>query len=1119
MLTGLSRLIAAASGFWQRSLRRQLIFVFSTMTIGLLVLFSGFLLLQQRDFLDRSAIKQATALAHALANSSSSWVLANDVVGLQEVLQGFDATPDLKRAYVLSLRGEVLASTRDREIGRYVVDPRSLKLLAAPAETQIIIADAHQIDVAEPIVTGQRQVGWARIGLTRTAARANLQSLFLTGLLSSAIGAVFSLLAAVVLARRLTRNLNRLVRATHQVASGQRDVQVSVKGADEAAALAADFNKMLHALTDTEQQRKLITDVYAAWTQCAEAMVRIEDEQALLRKICRIVAKRLALKLVWIGMTDADGWVRPVAMSPEPSAYLSRIKVSIKADLEEGQGPIGRAVREVRPVIFHDFSNNQVSKAWHEAAQAEKIKSAGAFPLARNGQVIGTIVIYSGEEKYFHQELISLMHGLANDISFALDNFDLLRRQKIAEEKIRLDACVFDNSQEGVVITNADFTIVSVNRGFNRITGFTEGQVLGCRADILVAQEHLLRYRPAWKMIKAQGLWQGEIKCRRNHGEHYPAWVSITRDVNDQGIVMHYIAVFSDISAKKQTEEALKIAAIAFDTEEGIMVTDADNIILRVNRAFTRLTGYSAEEAIGQKPSLLKSGRQSGAFYQQMWQALLQQGHWQGEIWNRRKNGEVYPEWLTMSVIRNQNNDISNYVGIFSDITQRKEAEERIRQLAFYDPLTALPNRRLLLERLATALAASQRSRHNGAIMFLDLDHFKALNDTQGHDWGDQLLIEVAQRLQHCVRETDTVARLGGDEFVVMLEALESNQAAAAIEAQAVAEKIQAALARPYRLKLVQQGVGRSITYYVSASIGFILFQGHTVGADELLKAADMAMYQAKHAGRDTIRAYDPALQRALQQRVALALDLRLALKNQQLHPYYQIQVDATGQAVGAELLLRWLHPERGFVAPTDFIPLAEEGELIHQIGYWLLLQGCRTLAHWADKPETRALTLSINVSAKQFYRLDIVDQVRAALRKTGVNPARLKLEITESLILHNVQEVMSLMREISALGVSFSMDDFGTGYSSLAYLQQLPLKEIKIDRSFIHDLSANTQNAAIVRTLLSLGQTLDLAVVAEGVETKEQFDYLTEHGCGIFQGYRFGKPVPLAVFEADLAR
>jgi diguanylate cyclase (GGDEF)-like protein/PAS domain S-box-containing protein len=557
-------------------------------------------------------------------------------------------------------------------------------------------------------------------------------------------------------------------------------------------------------------------------------------------------------------------------------------------------------------------------------------------------------------------------------------------------------------------------------------------------------------------------------------------------------------------------EQELRIAATAFKSQAAILVCDAAQRILRVNPAFTKLTGYSAEEAIGQKTSMLKSGRQDVEFYQQMWGSLAQTGHWQGEIWNRRKNGEVFPEWLTISAVYDEQGALTHYVSTFSDISNLKVAESEIHSLAFYDPLTALPNRRLLLNRLDKARQAGKRSGQYGALLIIDLDNFKTLNDTLGHDIGDHLLIEVAHRLKNCIREGDTAARQGGDEFVVMLEELGSDIEGAGVQTENIAEKIRHELCQPYMLN----GDGE---HFRSASIGVSLFRGQDKSIEALNKQADIALYKAKDAGRNAVRFFDNAMQTALDKRAALEAGLRNALARGEFRLYVQPQVDAARRLIGAEALLRWQPPELPLVAPDDFIPLAEETGLIVPIGLWVIDTACAQLRRWADDPRASELYLSINVSARQFRQGDFVDQVRAALLRHGTNPSRLKIELTESLLLDNVDEVVAKMQALRQLGVHFSLDDFGTGYASLAYLKRFPFEQLKVDRSFVRDITTDPDDAAIVRAIIAMGNALRLSVVAEGVEEEGQLVFLVDNGCRLFQGYLFGRPMLFADFERHL--
>ena len=443
--------------------------------------------------------------------------------------------------------------------------------------------------------------------------------------------------------------------------------------------------------------------------------------------------------------------------------------------------------------------------------------------------------------------------------------------------------------------------------------------------------------------------------------------------------------------------------------------------------------------------------------------------------------------------------------GTIQDVTHRKAADEQIKELAFYDPLTRLPNRRLLMERLNHALAATILNQREGALIFADLDNFKTVNDTHGHDIGDQLLRQVAERLATSFREADTVARIGGDEFVMVLDDLSENPEEAATQAESVGKKVLAALGEPYHIS------GRE--FRSTPSIGITLFADQREGVDELMRQADIAMYQAKAAGRNTVRFFDPDLQASVKARTLMEDDLRHGITNNQFLLHYQPQVDS-GEVVGAEALIRWIHPRRGMVSPSEFIPLAEETGLILPLGKWVLETACKQIADWGKRGETAGITVAVNVSARQFRQPDFVEEILEALERGKADPRRLKLELTESMLVDNIEDVVAKMTKLKSLGLSFSLDDFGTGYSSLSYLKRLPLDQLKIDQSFVLDLLADSNNGAIAQTIIALGQTMGLSVIAEGVETEEQRDFLVELGCPAYQGYLFSRPLPVQEFE-----
>jgi diguanylate cyclase (GGDEF)-like protein/PAS domain S-box-containing protein len=662
---------------------------------------------------------------------------------------------------------------------------------------------------------------------------------------------------------------------------------------------------------------------------------------------------------------------------------------------------------------------------------------------------------------------------------------------------------------DAIVTADSAGNIVGWNPSAERIFGYTEAEVSLQPLTLLMPERYRERHLAGMNRLLSgtQFGMQGksiEVEGLRKDGNEFPMELSLAKwAVSGNSF---FSGTIRDITNRKRAEASLRIAAIAFESQEGMIVTDADAKILRVNRAFTEISGYPAEEATGQTPNLLNSGRHEAGFFTAMWDEIRRNGTWQGEIWNRRKNGDVYLQWLTISVVKSNARDVTNYVGTMTDITRHKQAEDAIQHLAFYDALTQLPNRRLLLDRLQQAIAACSRSGHEGALLFIDLDDFKTLNETLGHDIGDLLLRQVAQRLPACVREGDTVARFGGDEFVVMLEDLSDDPQEAAIQAEAVGEKILASLNHRYKLAGAE--------HHSTPSIGVALFGSTRDTVEELLKRADLAMYQAKAAGRNTLRFFDPQMQTAVSARATLETDLRMGLRNSEFLLYYQPQVDNEGRLRGVEALVRWLQPQRGLVAPAEFIPLAESLGLILPLGHWVLETACEQLVSWASQPGMTDVTMAVNVSARQFRHKDFVDQVLAVLDHTGANPNRLKLELTESPLVDDVEDTINKMTVLKNKGVSFSLDDFGTGYSSLSYLKRLPLDQLKIDQSFVRDILTDSNDASIARTVIALGQSLGLAVIAEGVETEEQRNFLAENGCLNFQGYLFGRPGPAAECE-----
>ena len=713
---------------------------------------------------------------------------------------------------------------------------------------------------------------------------------------------------------------------------------------------------------------------------------------------------------------------------------------------------------------------------------------------------------------------LSMLVCLMRDISHEHDT-----RQALKASEARYQTMV-SQLQVGVLVQGPDDRILLCNPRALELLGMTEDQLQG--RGSMDPQWHVLRedgsrFAPHEhpSMVAARTLQPVRDVIM---GVYHPqagrrVWLQVQADpvcLADGGL-SHVIVSFADVTElrlarqlaqareSEVAHQAAHIQAVLDGMVEGVVTIDAQGLMASANQAACFMFGYAAEELIGHNVSMLMPEphrshhdgylRHSGSTGEARVVGTPREVHGQ------RKDGSLFP--MSLSVNRVMRDGQAVYVGVVRDISSQRLAEEEIHRLAYYDAVTGLPNRRLLMDRLQHAVRTAGRSGRRGAVLFLDLDHFKLLNDTGGHDEGDALLRQVAHRLTHAVRDSDTVARLGGDEFIVLLENLGADEQAAAHVAEAVAHKVRESLDQPYRLP-------RHAGYRITPSIGIVVFQGERDDVHELLKKADVAMYQAKSAGRDAVRFYDPDMQAAAVARARLDREMREGLGRGEFHLLYQPQVDAQGRLIGVEALVRWRHPQRGLVSPADFIPLAEETGFIVPLGAWIMEAACLQLAAWALHPRTAQWTMAVNVSALQAHEADFVDQVLRTLQATQAVPQRLKLELTESLLSKDIEQMTAKMRALKAHGVGFSLDDFGTGYSSLAYLQQLPIDQLKIDQRFVRDLACNAGDAAIARTVIALGHSLGLSVLAEGVETEVQHTLLQASGCDAFQGYLFGRPM-----------
>ncbi len=842
--------------------------------------------------------------------------------------------------------------------------------------------------------------------------------------------------------RRVVRPIDSLEQTARAIAEGDLSRRVEVMHDDEVGALGRSFNHMTERLLATRTMLQTVIDTIplhvfwkdreARYLGCNERFAR----SAGLHGATEIIAKS-DWNLAW--REQAELYRRDdfaVMEAGEP-----------RLDYEEPQ------------------TTGEGNTIW---LRTSKVPLRDA-----DGEVVGVLGVY--QDITAQKEAEARLARATAEWDYAMDFYD-----------------------DAIYLLDLEQRVVRANRAFYRLTHSREGEVIGRRIAAIMHPQGESVPCPVCRLLEEQR--ETTIVLEADHPDNStgrPLEVN-SRLIRDRdGTPTGTLMTVRDLSRARQTEQRLRQAAAVFEsTQEGVMITDAEVKLVAVNQAFTRITGYEEREVVGKVPSLLQSGHHPESFYQAMWMSIRETGSWQGELWNRRKGGEVFPSWLAISTITNDAGEIINYVGVFSDISSLKRSQEELEHLAHHDPLTGLPNRLLFRARLEHALQRAVRSGGQLAVLFLDLDGFKHVNDSLGHTAGDSLLQEVAKRLAAPLRREDTVARLGGDEFTVLLEGIHGRKSAAR-----VAETLIRALAEPIRLQ------GREL--FVSASVGISLFPRDGDSVEALLRNADAAMYEAKEGGRNTCRFYTEELTALAFERVVMEGELRRAIEKGELMLHYQPQVDLpTGRLVGLEALVRWDHPVEGLVAPSRFIPIAEQSGLIVPLGNWVLHTACQQAKAWLDAGHHIG-RVSVNVAGRQIQRTDLVTTVRDVLARTQLPPDHLELEITEGFIMGQAEESVTLLKSLRALGVGLSIDDFGTGYSSLAYLKRLPIDKLKIDRSFVRELPDDENDAAIARAVIALGHSLQFTVIAEGVETAAQRDFLLTLGCDQGQGFLFSTPRP----------
>ena len=876
---------------------------------------------------------------------------------------------------------------------------------------------------------------------------------------------------------------------------------------------------------------------------CNKAVTRITEERHLLNDICRLAVDVGGYDMVWVSYAQRDSEQTIIPVSWFPDGERSRLLVQLPNEIPEhvtDAEPCALSIVYDKTVVCDDFAAT-LPEHFREQARQMGYRTAIILPLRDKDGAFGILTLLSDETREVANEEITLLEDFVNDLAFGISNIRATsERNRLQQAVVKAAAGVTASSGAAFFEDLVRNMAEAVDADASFLAQLLPGSLVNARTLVAMVDgttienftyelagtpcENLLDDNICVIPDKLKERYSGSadfgalvprsyVGLRLVSSTGRPVgllFVLFAKPLKHFDFIVSTLQIFAARAAselERQVADAriLNQAALLDKAQDAIIVHDLEWTILFWNKGAERMYGWSAEEAIGQRMTDLVSLDYPHSF--SLTTELLDKGEWSGEVEQRRKDGTKFVVEGHWSLVKDSDGSPKSVLEINTDITKRKRDEKEILQLAYYDVLTHLPNRSLLLDRLGHALATCSRTEKTGALLFIDLDNFKSLNDTLGHDKGDLLLEQVAQRLLSCVRHSDTVARLGGDEFVILMENLAIGMDESAV--QMAAEKILHAFEEVFLLGEDE--------HRTTPSIGIAKFDKNAQSIEELLRRADLAMYQAKAEGRNTMRFYDPKMQAAINARVNLESDLRIALAKQEFILYYQPQLNVESKIVGVEALIRWNHPLRGIVPPGDFIGVAEESGLINPLGKWVLEAACSQLAEWSKNPNTSHLTIAVNVSVFQFRHTSFVKELLDVVEKIGAPASRLKLELTESLLIDDVETTIVKMDTLKRAGIGFSLDDFGTGYSSLYYLKRLPLDQLKIDQSFVRDILFDPNDAAIAKTVIALGQSLGLTIIAEGVETEEQRTFLAESGCTEFQGFLFSKPVPLQLFEIYL--
>ncbi len=942
------------------------------------------------------------------------------------------------------------------------------------------------------------------------------------GLFFWLISIVITFIFIAILNRLITHPVSYLSHLMHQFALTEEPVTAHLEGRGELVQLAQAFNHLVKRLVDNKHRLLRQKSLYQTLSKTNQLIIRISDEQKLLREACQIIVDHGGFHFVWASFCNNERF------------FVSSAGNSTAQQLFTQNSPSDDDIRQLlpnnqAPIIINDIQPPRPDIPYlHTLKLATEIKSYACFPLCQFNQIIGQIAIYSHLPHYFTDEIVALLQGLSHDISFALEKIRLDQLRKKTETELRKREknleVTLDSIGDAVIVTDKHGLITRMNAIAENLTGWSFSDARNKPLEQVFHIINAITRKPAENPV-TKVMQDGQIVGLANHtaliardGTESQIADSAAPIKDIDGEILGIILVFHDVTEEYRLHEQVKKNAERFQHVHEISgayawETDTEGRFTFLTDQCQSVKGYAPKQLLGHKlyEQLPEKERdQLAKIIQNVLQSKQQKFSF--TVKNIHPDGQIIWEQLHGSAMFNEHHQIIGLRGAGISITEQVEAESRIKKLAFYDPLTDLPNRRLLLDRLKKALNSALRHHKTGALLFLDLDHFKNLNDSLGHDAGDELLKQVAKRLQSQLRKEDTAARIGGDEFIILLTDLGVEADRALHYTRVVTEKIQEVLLQEFQLK--------GHTYHLSLSIGITLFPQPNIRINDLIKQADTALYRAKSLGRNQFQFFSQEMQDAAEQRLAIEKELYDALLNQQLQLYFQPQLNDKGQVTGAESLIRWHHPQKGLLAPNLFIPIAEESNLIIDLGLWIMENAFIQRKQWQQsKLLNNNQRLSINVSPKQFQQDYFVQSVLDLLQKHQLDAELFVFEITENLFLHDIDEIINKINVLRGVGFHFSIDDFGTGYSSLAYLKQLPIAYLKIDRTFVIDLESDPNDQAIVETIIAMAKHMNLQVIAEGVENHYQLNFLIDRGCLHFQGYYFSHPLPAGELEKFIVK